>query len=296
MKDFYLDLFSSSSTDIYPNNTLSHFCNKSSVPLCLEDHMEVGLCEASFVASVNNVPHTKFTNFKIFDFLYKYPNENFYGQMYEFTLEPGFYETPQHLCDYINKKVWEKVTRLKDTVIFKFDTVVGKIVFSYPDENYFSFILMREMLVLMGVVEERKDVPEFQITLGSTKPSDGYMYHNVMRKFKDKDEYISVVPKTDKMTYPPLLDYLDSIYCYTDIIQEQITGDTKSSLLRVVALKSDPNKRVTRCFANPHYVPLRSRHIVAINIELRDSNGNFILFTSGRYTRIRLHFRKREQF
>lgn len=301
MKDFYVDLFSNASTDVYQDNTLSHFRNKLYNALDLEDHMEVSLCELSFVDSVNNIPHTDSATFKIFDFLYEIKNDDnsptqYYGKMYEFTLEPGFYDSPQKLVDYINQSVWEKVTRLKNIPIFKYNQVTGHILFYYPDENFFTFFLLKEMLVLMGVFHHSKGVPQKQVIMGSTKPALEYRYHDELRKFADKRQYISMVPRSDSFQYPCSLDYLDSIYCYTDIIHEVITGDKKTSLLRIASIKRDPNNRITICYENPHYIPLRVRHITDIRIELRDSKGSFILFTSGRYTRVKLHFKKREQF
>lgn len=78
------------------------------------------------------------------------------------------------------------------------------------------------------------------------------------------------------------LRLIDNLFVYSNILQDQLVGDSSSTLLRIVNLNDD---KIT-----PHYVPLKRTLIPTINIEIKDEFGKNIDFNSKII--IKLHFKK----
>jgi hypothetical protein len=88
---------------------------------------------------------------------------------------------------------------------------------------------------------------------------------------------------------------LDAILIYSNIISHQYIGDAYAKVLRTIAMDSEIGKKVfyvTKVFDIPHYVSLDTQDLDIININLRDLQGEQILFESGKVV-IKLHFRKK---
>lgn len=86
---------------------------------------------------------------------------------------------------------------------------------------------------------------------------------------------------------------MDTIYIYSDILQEQYVGDTLAPLLRTVTTHSNNSHYVSSIYDNPHYIPLKNTRISSINIELKDDLGRPIQFTNLlSKVLIKLHFKK----
>lgn len=101
--------------------------------------------------------------------------------------------------------------------------------------------------------------------------------------------------KRDMMAmYSPFVHRgIDTIFVYTDIVNNVMVGDVKAPLLLIYPFKSSTQGRnIHQEFINPNYVPLNRTTIRRIEILLRDGAGDPIPFTHGK-TVISLHFRKR---
>ena len=85
----------------------------------------------------------------------------------------------------------------------------------------------------------------------------------------------------------------NAIYVYTDIIQNQTTGDVKAPLLRVVPVTSKYGTVSCIHYDRPHYLPLNRKDIHTIEIHLRDDQGELISFESGKVV-VTLVFRRKE--
>ena len=73
-----------------------------------------------------------------------------------------------------------------------------------------------------------------------------------------------------------------SIYVYTDIIENQHTGDYKVPLLRVVPITSKYGENVCVRYDKPHFFNINRSRIQTIEIDLRDDEGELISFEGGR--------------
>ena len=73
-----------------------------------------------------------------------------------------------------------------------------------------------------------------------------------------------------------------SIYVYTDIIENQYTGDFKVPLLRVIPITSRYGDNFYVKYDKPHFFNLNRSRIQTIEIDLRDETGDLISFEGGR--------------
>jgi hypothetical protein len=84
---------------------------------------------------------------------------------------------------------------------------------------------------------------------------------------------------------------IHAMHVYTNIVNSQIVGHTKSQLLRLVGIIGQDGEVVTRVFQTPYYLGVAQRYIDCIEIEVTDQKGERIRFNRGRFTAV-LHFRK----
>ena len=277
-------------------NTQSHFYNKFLTPIHLDDdNWEAGLSELSFINSFDTDQDNLSGKFYFFDFLFRH-DDGKYGKLYEFVLERGFCPTPKAVLDFINTSISEKVPRLKDTPFIRYTEKLDRFWFDFVDQLWGTFIIMGDMLRVMGVTDEKVIPASKEIILGLTKKAKSYEKDGTTRYFENHREYKTDVPKTDIFEFPPLRYPYDSIYVYCDAIQDVITGAEMTQLFRVVTIKGNVGTRVTITFDLPHYVPLRVKYIPSIRLELRDQAGEYIRFSTGGYVRAKIHFKKKSLY
>ncbi|GBN00303.1 hypothetical protein AVEN_182679-1, partial [Araneus ventricosus] len=85
---------------------------------------------------------------------------------------------------------------------------------------------------------------------------------------------------------------ITEIYVYSDIIESHFVGDTIAPLLRIIPVMSTKEDQIVINYQRPLYFPLRKNYIDCIEIELKSSSGDGIIFTSGKSLLV-LSFRRR---
>jgi hypothetical protein len=79
---------------------------------------------------------------------------------------------------------------------------------------------------------------------------------------------------------------------YTNIIEPQYVGNTRSELLQTVTKTGLFNRTTEKIYNNPHYLPLNKSFINNININVRYPTGEFARFENLTSKVIsKLHFR-----
>ena len=68
-------------------------------------------------------------------------------------------------------------------------------------------------------------------------------------------------------------------YIYTDIVQNQLVGDVKALLLRVVPVKDENMTYIN--YDRPHFLPINRSNISVVEVNIRDARGNLLSFHSG---------------
>ncbi|GFT09434.1 uncharacterized protein NPIL_343481 [Nephila pilipes] len=86
---------------------------------------------------------------------------------------------------------------------------------------------------------------------------------------------------------------ITEIYVYSDIIESHFVGDTIAPLLRIIPVMSTKEDQIVVNYQRPLYFPLRKNYIDCIEIELKSSSGDGIIFTGGK-TLLVLSFRRRK--
>lgn len=84
-------------------------------------------------------------------------------------------------------------------------------------------------------------------------------------------EYTCIIPVSR-------INYIDHLFVYTNIIENQFVGTEKVRLLRIIPVSGNYSENFTKIYDFPHYVGLDSHILDTIRIFLRDSEGNKIRF------------------
>lgn len=94
--------------------------------------------------------------------------------------------------------------------------------------------------------------------------------------------------------YPLELDGgITEIFIYSDVVQSHHVGDSFSPLLRIIPCMTEKYEQIVNSYQRPLYFPVRKNYIETIEIELRTSSGNNIVFSGGK-TYVILSFRRRK--
>lgn len=83
----------------------------------------------------------------------------------------------------------------------------------------------------------------------------------------------------------------DTLFIYTDFIEDQFVGDTKAKLLDTVSIQGEKDETITVSLTNPNYVDVSKSLMSTINIMIKDSLGDFIHFSNLSRVIIKLHFK-----
>jgi len=111
-----------------------------------------------------------------------------------------------------------------------------------------------------------------------------------------KDYTIERKSYDDKISHEQILDLPRSLrltqllFIYTDIIKEQLVGNSRSALIRTVHVENDHSKGAYVSYQYPQYFPVNSTEIDSINIRITDETGQPVEFVDA-LVAITLHFR-----
>ena len=114
----------------------------------------------------------------------------------------------------------------------------------------------------------------------------GFPSDNLIKSI-DKKEVIEVSPYHATPT-----GGLSTVYVYTDIIKQQIVGETSTPLLRIINWShSSKEDNTALTFEQLYFIPLKNSQFDVINILLLDDTGKEIAFEYGKVLVV-LEFRK----
>ena len=314
----YVDLLSTSSLDLYPHNVGSSFTNKLVVPQQLPDNAYVALEEVGYVNSFYNVTMNK-NSLTIFDMLYEIPAETpklnpnpypIYGAYFNCPLKEGFYDSPQELCDMINRAIQATdVSQTKDKTIFSYDPVTMKI--DYDIEGLWLAMWLRGDLIQMLGLEQTQANDRQYVVIGKSKDGPTYEYpksliqtNQILGRPNAEEETVTrhfrnpgvlwkadVEKPKDDFEFVAQLILVNSMIVYIDCIDSQVMGDSFTDALRIVPIKADEKRgsSVVTHFIKPYFLRCNKRYIPNISIEIRDLAGVPIDFKQG-IVRVKLRF------
>ena len=102
-----------------------------------------------------------------------------------------------------------------------------------------------------------------------------------------------VITKKTEAPLPVSLEAgFHAMYLYTDIVEPQLVGDSKVSLLKVVKCAGEFGENVTVSFPNLQYVPVNVKSFETVEIDIKDDTQEKVPFEFGKVI-VTLHVRQR---
>ena len=95
--------------------------------------------------------------------------------------------------------------------------------------------------------------------------------------------------------HPQWVERYTALYVYADIIHNQLMGDVRIPLLRVVPVKSRYGDTTCATYEQPQFLPLSKSYIQTVEINIRSDTGELVSFKSG-MSIVTLAFRRKSLF
>jgi hypothetical protein len=276
---FYVTLPSNVLTSEY-KNTQSNYTTQFPVPLSFNVQYEVALVEFTYREYMSNDIGNIYVRWGIDTDFRPFPLKAFDN------------EPVQHFIDRIQDEINEYYTKIEylasKQTVFKFQDNI-KLFNSYSinhqDPEYTkTFNLTTAKLPVFEIRNDREisiNIPD-----GTFVKFDGYASELFQARVETKSLIHKFVMNSE------LLNFFDYLMVYTDIIEPQLVGNTRSELLQCVTKTGFFNRTTEKIFTNPHYIPVNRCFINNININVRTPNGEYARFESATSkVLVKLHFR-----
>lgn len=261
---------SDASMNIHPDNTQSEFTTQFKSPVELNDKYEVALSEICYSMNIS----MKLGTMKIF---FWDETKKLYTTIVDFSLQMSGFEPYSDFFRALNLILFEQAKNVTNKDI--------SLLIEYHEktQNIFS----KPFTPIHGFNNRL-----FNLAL----PKNVFCsFHGRIASVLGLEENVKY-NKTDH-GFPYFTQLLDSIFVYTDIIEDQIVGDNVAPLLRNMATQNANFSYMTSTFDNPHYVQLKKTRLNSINMRLTDIYGENIHFNSKlSKVIIKLHFRLKNGF
>ena len=292
--EFTVNIISSASMNIFPENTLASFRNFFSEALILEGDWRVALTEIIFPSQIANVTTDKI---KVFTSYGHRMNKNanapgviskspaalhpYVGDQIKIT--PGIYDDVKKLLTHI------KDEGKLDNFAFDDEKITGKIRLHFGKR--------------VGINFPDAEIPSILGFTGIREPRDGSIH--LGWKLNPRIDARLNEQENEKQIFTgdfaaDLSAGSQLMFVYVDIIGYQFIGDTKTPLLRVI----DTNRRLKngsicsiepthrKVFSNLDYKKLFSTTIQSISVQLRTETGKLVPFLGTGKVILSLKFKK----
>lgn len=268
-------------------NKTSHFLTELPKAIEIErENWEAALVEIDYPHSWYNVQprECRFSIFKASN-----SNKNQVRKQV-IVLTPGYYNSPQEII----RDILEKKNDLFTSYIL-FDSVSHKVRLYIGNGE--GIHLTRPLANLLGFLRPVREFHEnyFEITkyrnIEFTEVDDNTMPFTDESDESDERASNDVLKVIADRAFD-IYNGLNSIFVYTNIIEDCIVGNASVPLLRNVLVSGNYGDIVQQTFIQPHYLNISQNRIKDIEIILRDDKGELIPFEHGKVI-IKLHFRRK---
>lgn len=248
---FYLTVASNADSEFFPDNAVSHFKNKTPTSIDLNEPWEVALVEMSCPFNFHNV-----ANLDVF--LTVYPKKNSKpNYKVEVYLNAGHYRDAEIFIFALNKAISEvSVGYVNKNIGFTYDKISQRV--RVMKKGGVTLTFSPKLKRMLGFHPSRNQIPN-----------------------NARGDYVI-----------DITDSLHHMFVYTNIIEHRAMGRQLVPLIRILPIKGtggDMNDINT--FQNLHYFRARRQIFDTIEINIRDSQGQFIPFNRG-VSILTFHFRK----
>ena len=267
--DFYVNLISNGSTDLFPENTPGQFFNHLPAPVELQDDFQVGLSEIFISNSFHNVAEGELwlrirsrkrrRNPRLIDTEKKFVPPGLY------TNSVDFLRLLNRLIKEVLKEADVKNPTLEKTDFFYKHMLQDKAILRLPGESGMTSLLLSPSLA------DILKFPQHWLRLSVNTSMEGYGAIDFHR-----DD--------------------TSIFVYTNCITPSYLRGTFSPLLRVFPQNShlkQNSKVIQNIYDKIHYKNVATSRIQDIELLITKQNGSQLQFTKG-YVIATLHFRRKK--
>jgi len=254
--DFYMVLESNSSYKYFSSNTSSNFKIMLPQRIDLENNFEVALVEVHIPGNWNNVSQN-----------------NLYYKTYSIDIrnnEKHFFE--------LNKIIISAGRYSTDEFFIKLNYGLNNpdVTFAYENSSNKCSIRLNSK-IKVELSNNLSKILGFEM--------------NTLINESSESAIISA-----KYSFN-LSSQMNSIYIYCNLVENQITSDIFSPLLRVIhidqELKLVKKNSITKTFSYPFYIPLCYKKFQTIEINIRNTLGELLEFSSTSHCILTLHFKKK---
>jgi len=180
------------------------------------------------------------------------------------------YSSPKAVVEVLNKVIANKVEELKQQNSPRLGKLL-EIGFDSPQNKFY----LKPQYVLVDIIYYKHD--EVCRILGFSTPAKRY----------EKLE----IRSTLSLPLSPELNIVNSLYIYTDVIENDLVGDSLVPLLRTVDISGEPGEARHEIFTRCYYKRVNRSNIPSIEIQINSETGKVVKFESGHVICV-LHFRK----
>ena len=261
MESFIMELVSNTSVEMFPKNTLSSFTNFLPEQLNLEGQWEVAVSEIVYPSMYQNITEGKFKSF----------DENFSKSTWTYNLEPVLYTFITDIAEAMHTIIQERNNHKETCITVKVSRRTHKVVTVLATDTCgFAFCSTD-----LGHFSDNNVANEFGVLMIGNGPHQPEFAYGIVR--------------------------IHSLTIYSDLVDNNIVGETKTPLLRrfpFISKLKGGNITTTgqymhyQTFSNLQFRPVLKSSFHSIHIDLRDISGEKISFVSVGITRLVLMFRK----
>jgi len=257
---FFVTLPSNASTETYKDNAQSHYTTHLKTPLNLSNDYQVALVEIAYLQQIE-------TTLGILSI--EEDNKPKIEIIIKIQEHIGF----ESLLQTLNKSIVDafyKAGRINTNALGALNFIVPLftvspkgLVFYLKVPKNTSITFEDKLAEIIGLKNYKKLDKDYELQL------------------KMHDKYINTI---------------DSFIVYVDIIEDQYYGNVLAPIIRTVTPQGNNGDYVSIIYSSPHYVSLKKFVFDTININIRDSQGNFIHFNNllGKVI-VKLHFKKKNE-
>jgi hypothetical protein len=244
---------SDGSHNFYPQNTLSNYTIKLPRPFDFDNiEHECALSEIIFPNRLVNV-RQGFNSIDIYRF--KEKDGNLKKHYKTWRIPPGSYDSIVSVVNIINGSILRRYTIKKENAFtLSYDEITKRVTI----ETRFNYAIRlgTDICILLG----------FEVGKLCLRGMD-------MIEGKRTGEF-----------YASKSGGLNTLYVYTDIIEEQIVGGMYAPLLKVINLGQKKNNEDSSSFTpeRQFYCEGKISHFDSVNIQLRDDTGELVHFEFGK--------------
>lgn len=235
-------------------NTLASYTTKLAKPVSLRGDWEIALVEIIYPFSFYNVRGKSDCGLQVIELE---GSKSSYVFEYQY-IPPGFYYTPEHLLQFLNECL-KSGDKLKGK--FEYSKESGHVQYTSCSETNTSLVLSSGLKEILGFSQNSTNLA----------PNGSLRTERPMRL---------------NLFVP------DQLFNYSDLVGNEMVGDTLAPLLRTIVVDSEKTfgTTISKTFDSPHYVKLARNYFDSIDINIRNSLGEFAPFQFGTVT-CKVHLR-----